>query len=365
MPKKIVILTAAFGEGHNSAARGVRDGLRQIAPDCAVEVRDLFQEIYGPLNRFTCRMYLAVINHAPQTWAKLYRWLDRRKKFRGGLRLFLPARLRLARIARRDRPDVFVSVYPPYTHFLEDSFGPVNGSGPKRVVVITDSITVNAVWFRCSADAFLLANDETADVLTRAEVPSALLRVTGFPVDPRFADSSLTQLRPAVPPWRILYMINANKATAPDLVRRVLEVPDVKLTVTVGRDEILRARLKEVQRETGIDFEIVGWCTELPHLLNRHHLLIGKAGGATVQEAIAAACPMIINQVVPGQEEGNAMLIKQTQSGAVALSPESVIATLHAALASRGALLQEWSANIAKISRPDASLRIAEYLLSL
>ena len=40
-----------------------------------------------------------------------------------------------------------------------------------------------------------------------------------------------------------------------------------------------------------------------------HHLVISKAGGATVQEAIAARCPMIVNQVIPGQEEGNARLI--------------------------------------------------------
>ena len=39
-----------------------------------------------------------------------------------------------------------------------------------------------------------------------------------------------------------------------------------------------------------------------------------KAGGATTQEAIAAKCPMIINQVVPGQEEGNARLIAETKS---------------------------------------------------
>jgi UDP-N-acetylglucosamine:LPS N-acetylglucosamine transferase len=31
------------------------------------------------------------------------------------------------------------------------------------------------------------------------------------------------------------------------------------------------------------------------------HLLISKAGGATVQETIAAKCPMIISQVVPGR----------------------------------------------------------------
>ena len=30
MEKRILILTAGFGEGHNSAARGIRDGLAAV-----------------------------------------------------------------------------------------------------------------------------------------------------------------------------------------------------------------------------------------------------------------------------------------------------------------------------------------------
>lgn len=364
-PKKIVILTAAFGEGHNSAARGLRDALKQIAPDCSVEIRDLFAEFYGPLNTLTCRLYLDVINRAPDAWAKIYRWLDRRKKFRGGLRIFFPARLRLVSLVRRQQPDVLVTVYPAYAHFLDDSFGPANGRGPKRIVVITDSISVNAIWFRCSADAFLLANEETSVELARLGVEPALRRVTGFPVNPRFAAPALRELRPNGPPWRILYMINSAKQTAPALVRRLLEIPDCKLTVTVGRDEELRRRVEEVRRDKKADFEIIGWSSELPEILSQHHLLIGKAGGATVQETIAACCPMIISQVVPGQEEGNAELIARTKAGAIALTHDAVIDNLRVAIADNGAILRQWSANIAKISRPDAPLRIAEYLLAL
>mgnify|MGYP003693781095 CR=1 FL=1 len=65
-------------------------------------------------------------------------------------------------------------------------------------------------------------------------------------------------------------------------------------------------------------------------MLQESHLLIGKAGGATVQETIAAACPMIINHVVAGQEEGNARLIVETNSGVIADSPREVIAQVRA-----------------------------------
>src|SRR6476646_5493920 len=100
-------------------------------------------------------------------------------------------------------------------------------------------------------------------------------------------------------------------------------------------------------------------------MLHESHLLIGKAGGATVQEAIAAACPMIINHVVSGQEEGNAQLIVQTNSGAIALSANATIAEIQRAFTDGARQWQIWKDNIARMSRPRASLDIAEFLTKI
>ena len=115
----------------------------------------------------------------------------------------------------------------------------------------------------------------------------------------------------------------------------------------------------------GGQVDIVGWTNELPHMLCRSHLLIGKAGGATVQETIAAGCPMIMNHVVSGQEEGNAQLIVETNSGVIAKSPTEVVEQVQRAFADDAKRWREWSANISKLSRPRASLDIAEFLLSI
>jgi processive 1,2-diacylglycerol beta-glucosyltransferase len=74
---------------------------------------------------------------------------------------------------------------------------------------------------------------------------------------------------------------------------------------------------------------------------------------------------MIINQIVPGQEEGNAQLIAETNSGRIALSQDEVVNTVRDAIHDDGKLLSEWSTNIAKISQPNAALQIAEFLVTL
>jgi processive 1,2-diacylglycerol beta-glucosyltransferase len=368
--KRILILTAGFGEGHNSAARGVRAGLARVAPRVEVELRDLFPETFGAFNEIVRRAYLTLINHWPKSWRYVYDWLDQIKNFDQRFRRFRGLKKNLGRLLNRFQPDAVVSTFPPYPYLVDQILG--NESRCRNIAIITDSITVNAIWYRSPADYFLVANEQSAAVVRNGGVPSEKIKVFGFPVSPRFVDCARDQetVRQAKP--RVIYVINAGTRRAPALVRKLLE-RDIKLTVTVGRDERLRRRVEKVieEHKSGLrqgddgQVDIFGWTDEMPRLLCENDLLIGKAGGATVQETIAARCPMIINHVVSGQEEGNARLIVETNSGAIALSSDEVVAQVQSAFANNAKQWHEWSANIWKLSRPRASLDIAEFLLSI
>lgn len=361
--KKILILTAGFGEGHNAAARGLHEGLVDAGLAAgSIETHDLFAETYGALNDWARTSYLGLINRAPRIWSLLYHSLDRKKDFRGDFRLLFAVKKRLAQLVQRMKPEAIVSVYPAYAHFLDEIFGPAESGACKRLVVVTDSITVNAIWYRCTADYFLVANEQTARVMREAGVAAEKIKTLGFPVSTKFsAPSSIPKLEPDSRP-RVLYMINAGKAIAPEIVRRLVGIPAIELTVTVGCDEKLRGKLERV-RSASRPFEIIGWTEDMPGLMRSNHVLIGKAGGATVQETIAAATPMIINQVVPGQEEGNARLILETGSGVVATSPEAVMAEVQHAFANDAQLWREWFANIRQLGQPSASLDIARFIV--
>jgi len=157
-------------------------------------------------------------------------------------------------------------------------------------------------------------------------------------------------------------MINAGKDRAPAVVERLLRINHLHLTVTVGRDEPLRAKIEEVARASNKNVELYGWTDRMPELVMSHHLLIGKAGGATVQEAIAARTPMLITQVVPGQEEGNARLLFQNGCGALCETPEALAAQVQALFESDAALWKRWETNIARLSKPDAARTIARFV---
>jgi processive 1,2-diacylglycerol beta-glucosyltransferase len=364
--RRILILTASFGEGHNSAARGIRDGLTRVAPEgTEVELRDLFAEAYGPVNELVRKSYLALVNFAPVAWGTVYRWLDRKKDFDTEFARFSRLESHLAALLKRFQPDVMVCTFPAYPNVLQriQNLSAECSRPCKSVVVITDSITINASWYRCAADYFLAANEQSACVLQAAGVVAEKIKVFGFPVSPKFADAARSNrvLPPGSSDRRVLYMIHAATRGASELARRLADL-GVNLTVTVGRADQL---MPEIKAAVGDKAKVVGWTDELPRMLHENHLLIGKAGGATVQETIAAGCPMIINYVVAGQEEGNARLIVETNSGVIANSPRDVVAQVQRAFADGAKQWHEWAANISKLSRPRAALDIAGFLLSL
>lgn len=355
-----MILTAGYGEGHNSAARGIRDGLAQIAPDTTVDLRDLFAESFGAFNQLVRKSYASLINNFPAAWGYVYRWLDRKQNFGEDFERFVDIQKRLKALLETFRPDAVVSVFPAYPHLLNQISGPDRTY--RNVVVVTDSITVNAIWYRCRADYWLLPNEQSAEVVRAAGVSPDRIRAFGFPVSPKFAEMNRYRQSPSQVKPRVLYMINAGTRAAPEIVRQLLAL-EIDLTVTVGRDEKLRRAVESVSRDRKID--IVGWTSEMPRLLCESHLLVGKAGGAAVQETIAASCPMIINHIVSGQEEGNARLIVQTGSGAIALTPAEIATQVQTTFSNGGAQWHQWYSNISQLSRPRASLDIAESLLSI
>jgi processive 1,2-diacylglycerol beta-glucosyltransferase len=359
--KRFLILTTGFGEGHNAAARGVRAGLEKIAgASVEIETRDLVAETYPNWFKLINRTYLTIVDRFPKIWGTFYDWLEHKQNYDRELHNYVRLRERLARVLERFQPDAVVSVFPPYPYVVDQILG--RDRTCKNITVITDSITVNEIWYRSGADYFCAPNDQSAMIVQGAGIAPERIRVFGFPISPLFAEINQRRQSPDGSRPRVLYMINAGIRRAPMLVSRLLDL-EVELTVTVGRNEPLRRAVESAAGNRKV--AIVGWTSELPRMMCASHLLIGKAGGATVQETIAAGCPMIVNHIVSGQEEGNAVLIEKTGSGAIALTHDEVIAQVQQAFAWNAKQWREWAANISKLSRPRASLDIAKFLLSL
>ncbi len=363
---KILILTAGFGEGHNAAARALAAALdRARGPGTAV-VADPFALAAPRLNALTRRGYLTLINRAPQLWSRVYQWLDRSRIVERQLWLFARETRVLRDLLARERPAVVCCTFPVCT-FLLEHLAAHGGPALPRFNLVTDSISIHSLWWRASCDGWFLPNHDSAAVLLRAGLDPARVHVAGFPVPDIFA----TQAGRLAPPDlaagaapRVLQIINSGKRHAVATARRLLAEDDWEVTCAVGRDEGLRRHLTALAAGRRRPATILGWTQEVPRLLMTHHAVVSKAGGATTQEAINALCPMVVSQIVPGQEEGNYELLRRHRAGALATTPDAVIATLRAAFADGGRGWREWRAALGPLAHPAAADDIARHLLA-
>lgn len=358
---RVLILTAGYGEGHNAAARALAEGIRALGGEA--EIRDVLLEAYGHKQETARRLYLQCIDRAPWLWAAIYRAMELRPVAWATMRSLWPAESRLRSIIDQQKPDAVVSVYPAYGHLLDHIYP--NARTFLEYTLITDSISVNSIWFTKGTSAYIVANECTAKIV-RARQPHKKVEPLGFPVNTVFNDRKPARKPPGDgEPLRVLFMVTHAKNGIVPLVRDLLEIPHIQLTVTVGRDDALGRELAAAAAVMKRPLEVLGWVKNMPEILMSHHILIGKAGGAATQESLAAHTPMLITQIVPGQEEGNAQLVLENECGAMTPTVATLRETLQELGQDNFARWKHWAAQTEKIGRPDSARTVARTILKL
>lgn len=364
--KRIAIFTAGFGEGHNSAARNIRQALvDKAAGACEADVFDLFDQCYPRANRLFRRIYAFAIKRTPLLWRWFYRSLDKLTAVQDRLGTFRDVRAAMERLVVEGGVNVFASVYPVY-NFAIAGMDDAIAAKIRTVTVITDSITINSVWMRAGCEHYIVPNDMTADVVRKHGVPAGQIHALGFPVQTVFCHPET--FGPLPDPRdgpRLFFVVNTSDALARRIAEALIGIPWLKITISAGKRPRLEQRLRHLAAASNGRVHVMGWTNEMPKLLMTHHALIGKCGGATTQEAIAARCPMIVNKIVPGQEEGNWDLLRLTGGGVLASSPDEIKRAVVEMFADDAAKWRRMRENLDRIARPDAAIRIAEYLMRL
>lgn len=351
-----------MGEGHNTAARNIAAAIHAENPGgVEVLVADPYTRTNPVINRLVQSGYTIAINRYPRAWKMVFQLLSRRGVVEGMGPILIELTAAVRDLIAEFRPDVIASTYPVFSFLMAKIRKADPGITVPFFTIITDSTQINSAWYRCPCHGSIVADEQTADVLRRDGVPAEKIHVLGFPVALEF--ESLTPVStPDGGPWKVLFFPGGTSFRAVETLERLGTIPDITVDVVTGRRKNTHAILKRAGLpRTGT---LTGWTDQMPSLMASHHLFIGKAGGATVQEAIAAQIPFLVSHVVPGQEEGNIALIQQCGIGALASgSAEQVENIVRGALANDGHVWHAWRKNLQALQKPSASREIGRFLM--
>ncbi|MEM0896863.1 MAG: hypothetical protein AAGJ79_08240 [Verrucomicrobiota bacterium] len=365
---RILVLTAGFGDGHNAAARNVREGLESEATkrglvDFEAVTLDLLDETHPVISGGLRQVYRFGITYTPRIWRRLYHFSDQIDPKSDPLGVFTKSTRRLKQILEAYRPSAVISTYMVYPQLLERISGRHGELPFPTFTVVTDSGTINAVWRKGRTNRFFVADDNSKQTLASQGVPMERIDAHGFPIGLDYED--LTRFDAGIPdPPRVLYFPMTSKSDVRQTLRAITELNSgLRLTVVMGRNEKRLGRT--VRRTVGKreNVAILGWTDRVPQLLADHHAIVGKAGGASVQEAMAASKPLVLNYVVPGQEEGNARLAEEKGFAVRAHAPNEVADRLREFFAGDAERWKAMTSAARDAARPHSSRSIAATVL--
>jgi processive 1,2-diacylglycerol beta-glucosyltransferase len=330
-PDRLLILSASFGQGHLATARALQSAAdANPGLNLTVDIVDFAEEANRQLNAALKYLFEIAAKHVPSAYRWVYRATDRRNAV---IRFFnrLAYRINGAHVKQilRDHDPAMVIVNYPIWQQLACRSTKEALDRVEYVTLLTDSTAVHSAWANPGTDLYLIPDESTAKGLHGLGVAARRTFPLGYPVHPRFAlpvDTCALSAAGLEEGERFV-LISASWFRPRDvlsLIRALGEViPHMALVVATGMDDDLHHALQHRSRNLAPRVRIIGWTDVMPEFIKASQLVITKAGGSTVMECIAAAKPMVINKIIPGQEEGNAELVEGLGFGKVALDPRA------------------------------------------
>ena len=114
---------------------------------------------------------------------------------------------------------------------------------------------------------------------------------------------------------QLLILANAMESVRIDeeLLEQLSRIPRLKTVIITGNQKHLYGRLMKLNRWDNI--MIVGYAENMADYMAKSDLIISKAGGATIFEAIAMERPLIVQESLVGQENYNVAFVQEEGIG--------------------------------------------------
>jgi processive 1,2-diacylglycerol beta-glucosyltransferase len=357
----IVILTARFGNGHLSAATNIAAALARDFPSLSVEIVDPFQLTKPRPYQQVQRIYRLAQRRSPLLWHLFFRLADRTPLGRWWVLSNRPLRRFFRDFPAAYRPKAVLNTYAVFPTVLGQYHGRGEPAPFRLATVLTDSISINRTWLEGPSELFLVSDELTAHAVAGQGVAAEKIVVTGFPTPIQFEHGTPVRTGPRSPgdPVSILWIADLDRGPLVLLLDRLGACSELRLVLAVGRRPKLAEALRAAAPRWRFALEVIEWEPGISARMPGMDLVITKAGGATVHEALAAGCPVLISRVTPGQEEGNARLVEANGLGRVARGARDLGRILGELEADRFAALEPMRERVARFRRPGAAAHIA------
>lgn len=305
----ILILTSAFGNGHNSVATAIREQLLDQDTSLRIVIEDIMEicspktkDVYFDTYRFLTRRHTTIYNF----FYKIKK--DMPNNIMDGI-LYKVFEKRVGEYIKHSRPKLIISTFPLCSGFVSKVKEKYRLDIP-LITSITDVVD-SWEWIHRNTDMYFVPCKFVGEKLVMKGIDEDKIRVTGIPVKKEFLQKDGYKK-----PYKQV-LIMGGEMDKLGLNKKVLEkidkLPNTKTIVVTGNNKELYMNLLESGDYNNV--EILGYTKDVAKLMDESDLVVTKPGGVTLFEAINKGIPVILKSSLVGQEEENVNFIRTTGIG--------------------------------------------------
>ena len=358
--ERILILSAGVGAGHNTAAAAVKQAAL-ARPDVEdVLVVDVLEQSSTLYRDLLGKGYFVLVDNAPWLVDWGYDVSDLPFRRRGPIDPWTRANsIPAISEIKRFKPTAIVC-----THFLPAQLVAslvLRGATDAKTAIVTTDYDFHWLWLASAFHALFLAREEGRVQLTAQGVPADRVAAVGIPISAH-PEAAFERVPDDVP--RLLISAGASGGDyALAVVRQTMHVRSpFRATVVTGRNTELQRQIEQLVAPVGDKYRVLGFTPEMPQLLREADLFIGKPGGLSASECMAAGLPMVLVNPIPGQEVRNGDYLME-QGAAVRCNTPSTIGWKIDELLREPGRLQQMQAAAQRLGRPMAAADVLSGLL--
>lgn len=369
MAQRTLILAAGVGSGHNSAAHAVEQALAAHGGGGEVRRVDVLDTTNEVFNRLYDDAYFTLVAEVPWLVGWGYDNQDPPFKLAAVMRWWEQINtMSTVREIRDFEPDLVIC-----THFLPArlvSLMIARGQLHTQLVVVTTDYDFQGLWLSAPISQLFVAREETRQYLVSLGLPGDRVTTSGIPVRPEFSeqmDADDIRARHGLSPDRPVVLISAGAAGGPrtlQVVRQTLELEqNFQAVVVCGRNDELKTQVEALVGARP-NYHVLGFTQEMPQLMRIASMFVGKPGGLSSSECMAAGLPMVIIDPIPGQEEHNADYLLE-EGAAVRCNYTTTVGYKIGRLLAEPERLAAMATNARRIGHPDAAQTVVRTSLGL
>lgn len=317
----MLFATIAAGGGHVASARAMAEAVESVAPGrLELRISDFMHEVGAAgFDRRHKAMWRWALRY-PQAARIGQRAIDALPglAMRVQRRLLMPFALQAATYLRDDPVDLIVSNHGLLTTGLALAQRR-HGLEVPVLTFATEPHAISAYWADPWADHVLVPTEETLQTLQRMGVPASMLEVVGYPVQQAFLapwDKAAARQQVGLEDrFTCLVSLGGEGVTTRpnSLIESLrMEPPAPQVVVICGRNTALRDELRAGQLP---GMRVEGYVDNMAAFLAASDVVVGKAGPASVYEALAVGRPVLVTGYAGLNERGVVRFLEQHSLG--------------------------------------------------